>query len=101
MKANDAAQHLDCCLQQNDSGGAIHIVIAVKQYWLAGSDGAFEPLHRRGHSHHQQRIVQVRDFRIEEGVSFLCRSDAACQQQLGQHKGQPCFLGQGRPLLRV
>ncbi len=55
MEIDRAAQHLDGGLEQDDGGGAVHVVIAVEQHRLAprdclfdAGDGSFMPSMRSG-----------------------------------------------------
>ena len=85
MEAGHAAEHLDGRLEQHDGGGAVHVVVAVEQHRLARGDGPLQPGDGRVHAQHQQGIVEVSDFRIEEGEGFGGLGNAAGHQQLGQH----------------
>ena len=67
VKAGIAAEHFDGGLEQDDCGGAVDVVVAVEQDGLAGGDGVLEALDGSGHAEHEKGIVEVGDFRIEEG----------------------------------
>ena len=45
----------------------------------------FDALNGGLHAEHEQRIVELRDFRIEEGEGFAGGGDAACDEEFGQH----------------
>jgi len=98
-KAGCAAQHLDSGLQQDHRGGAVHIVVAVKQHRLTGCDGPLQALDGRGHSQHQEGIVQMALFGIEEGMSLGGLGNAASYQQFSQNLRQTCCPGQFSGLL--
>ena len=102
MKANKivgAAEHFNGSFQQDDGGGAVHVVIAVEQNGFMRGDGPFQPLDGRCHSRHQEGIVEVGELGVEESRGFAGRVDAAGDQQLGKHRGNSRGLGQGLSFL--
>ena len=101
MEAGDSAEHLDSRLEQDDGGGAVHVVVAVEQYRLARGDGPLQPCDSSVHAQHEEGIVKVGDFGIEEGEGFRRLSDAAGHQQLGQHLRQAGGFGQRVGLVRM
>ena len=70
VKADFAAEHFDGGLEQHDRGGAVDVVVAVEQNGFVARDGRFDALDGGLHAEHEKRIVEVRDFRIEEGEGF-------------------------------
>ena len=94
-------EHLDGGFEQDDSDGAIHVVVAVEKDGLACGNGAFETLDGRGHAEHEEGIVEVRGLGIEESEGLSGRGDAARDEQLGQHERQARFAGQGSGFFRV
>ena len=71
VKADKAAEHFDCSLQQDHSSRAIHVVIAVEQHRLAIGNGLLQALDGCGHAEHQQRVVQMRGFGIQKCEGFV------------------------------
>ena len=71
VKARHAAEHLDGRLEQDDGGGAVHVVVAVEQHRLAVRDGPLQPFDGRGHAQHEEWIVKMSEFGIEEGEGVL------------------------------
>ena len=59
MKASFAAQHFNSGLEQNDGGGAVHIVVAVEQNRLMARDGRFKAFDGRSHAQHEEGIVEL------------------------------------------
>ena len=90
---------LDERVDERDGRRAVHVVVAVDEDLLAGSDGAVQPLHGHVHVLHQERIVQRIQARAEEGARLLEGLDAALDKQFGQHlvdadlRGKPLDLG--------
>ena len=70
VKAGDAAEHFDGGLEQHDGDGAVHVVVAVEKDRLMCGDGALEAIDGGGHAEHEEGIVEVRGFGIEEGEGF-------------------------------
>ena len=101
MEARDSSEHLDGSLEQNDGGGAVHVVVAVKQDRLARGYGSLQPCDSRVHAQHEEGIVKVSNFWIEEGECFRWLGDAAGHQQFGQHLRQACGFGQRGGLVRM
>ena len=87
MKAHHAAQHLDRRLEKHDGGGAVDVVIAVKQDGLPACDGCFHAFHGGLHPQHQQRIVQLSHFRIEKCEGFAGGADAARDEEFRENQG--------------
>ena len=85
VKADHAAEHLDGGLEQDDGGGAVHIVVAIEQDGLVELDGLFEAQYGRVHAEHELRVVEVGDFRIQEGEGCFGIDDAAGDEQFGEH----------------
>jgi hypothetical protein len=94
MEADHAAEHFDSGLEQHHGGGAVDVVVAVKQDWLARGDGAFQALHRSSHAVHGERVMQMRDFRIEKLERSVCAEYASSNEQLRQHLRQMGCFGQ-------
>ncbi len=59
VEAGRAAKHLDSGLEQDDGGGAVHVVVAVKENRLLGGDGALQPVNGHIHAQHEKWIVEV------------------------------------------
>ncbi len=87
VEPNLAAEHFDCGFEQDDSGGPVHVVVAVEQNRFLARDGRFDAFHGGLHAEHQQRIVQVRNFRIEKCKGFAGGDDAASDKELGENNG--------------
>ena len=60
-----------------------------------GGDGALEPLDGGGHAQHQEGIVEVGGFGIEEGEGLGGCGDAAGDEQLGEHLRKARRFGEG------
>ena len=60
-----------------------------------GGDGSFQTLDGRDHSRHQEGIVKVSEFGVEEGAGIDGRGDAASDQQFRKHRGNPRGFGEG------
>ena len=78
-------------LQDHDSHGAIHVVIAVDQHGLALRDGALQALHCRFHAPHQVRRVQLRNFRMQKCSRLGGAMHSARDQELRNQQRQPSF----------
>ena len=68
VEVGAAAAQLDRGFQNDDGGGAVHVVVAVDEDLLAVGDGAAQALGGLVHAEHQVRRVQVIEFRIQELV---------------------------------
>ena len=101
MEAGNAAEHLDRCLEQDDGGRAVDIVVAIEQHRFAIGDRLFKPRDSLGHAQHQERIVKMCDFRIEESEGIGGVLDAASHQQFGQHQRQVSGLSKRGGLVRI
>jgi hypothetical protein len=95
VEADKTTEHFDCGFEQDDSDGAVDIVIAVKKDGLACGDGAFEAVDGGGHSEHEKGIVGVGRLGVQEGEGFGGGGDAARDKQLGENEGQAGFAGEG------
>ncbi len=94
VEARDSAEHLDGRLEEDNGGGAVHVIVAVKQHRLTGGDGSLQPGYGFIHTQHKQRVMKMRDFRIKECEGFSRLGDAASYQQFCQHQRQAGCLGQ-------
>ncbi len=86
MKAHLAAEQFDCRLQKNNGSGAVDVVVSVQQDGLFARDGCFHAFHRGLHAQHQQRIVQLSNFRIEKREGFAGGADAARDKEFSQNQ---------------
>ena len=59
MKIRRAAAQFNRCFQNDDGSRDIHVVIAIDEDPLLAFDGRVKPLHRRFHSGHQIRRMQM------------------------------------------
>jgi hypothetical protein len=66
-----------------------------------GGDGSFQPLDGCGHSRHQERIVEMSEFGVQECTGLTGRGDAASDQQFRKHRRNPRGFGQGRGFFGV
>ena len=87
VEANLAAEQFNCGFQQHDGGGSVHVVVAIEQDGFLARDGRFDAFHGGLHAEHQQGIVQMRDFRIEECKGFAGCGDAASDKKFGEDNG--------------
>ena len=62
---------------------------------------ALETVDGQGHPQHEERIVEMRGLRIEEGKSFSSLRDAAGDEKLGEHEWQAGFAGEGGGGIRL
>ena len=95
VKAGFTAEHFDGGFEQDDGDGAIDVVVAVEENGLAGGDGALEAIDGGGHAEHEEGIVEVRDFGIEEDVGGGCSGDAAGDEEFGEDLGKARFFCEG------
>src|ERR1019366_5145441 len=70
MKAHHPTQHLDCSLEQNNGGCAVHVVVTIEQHRLTARNRRFQAVNGRGHPQHQKWIVKGRLLGIEKGKCF-------------------------------
>jgi hypothetical protein len=66
MKARSAAQHLNGGLEQHNSRGSVHVIIAVEQHRFLGGDCALDALDRGRHALHQEWVVEMVEIGIEK-----------------------------------
>jgi len=67
----NAAGHFDGFFQDDDGGGAIHIVIAVDEDALTGGDSAAQPLDGRGHAAQFAGGMQVIERRAQKAAGGM------------------------------
>ncbi len=101
VKADHAAEHFDRSLEQHNGGGAVDVVVAVEQDGLLAGDGRFDAFYGGLHAEHEQWIVQLRDFRIEEGEGFAGGVDAACDEEFGEDERNVRRLRESFGFLRM
>ena len=94
-------EHLDRGFEQNDGRRAVDVVVAVEQDGLPVRDSGFHAFDRRSHAKHEQRVVKLGDFRIEEREGFCGGGDAARDEQFCQNQGNARCGGQSFGLVRV
>jgi hypothetical protein len=101
METDFTAQHFDGGFEQDYSDSAVDVVVAIEKNGFSRGDGAFEAPDRRGHPEHEEGIMEVRGFRVEEseGLGGVC--DAARDEQLGENEGQACLAGERSGLVGV
>ena len=63
-------------IDQRDGGRSVYVVIAVDHDRLVSFDGFVDPFDGAVHILHQERIVQVLQFRVKELPCFLFGFDA-------------------------
>ena len=73
MEIDLAAEHLERRLEQDDGGGAIHVIVAIDEDGLLGCDRRLHPGDGRGHALHGVRIEQVFDAGVKKEIGFLAR----------------------------
>ena len=91
-----SAAQLQRRLEDDDGGGAVHVVVAIDEDGLAALDGGAQALHRRAKAGHQIGRVQVAERGIEELAGLLRVLNAARRQQ-SRHRDRQAHL-QGQPL---
>jgi hypothetical protein len=89
-----SGEHLDGGFEEDDGGGAVHVVVAVQQDGLAAGDGQFKAVYGSGHAAHPKGIVEVGKVRIEEMECGFGSDDAASQKQLRDDLRNVSFGGQ-------
>ena len=80
MKTDYATKHFNGGLEQHDSRGAVHVVIAIEQHRLFGRDGSLQPRDGRNHSQHEEGIVELSGFRIQESRGLGSLGNSAGHQ---------------------
>ena len=96
-----AAAQLQRGLQDDDRGGAVHVVVAIDENGLAAFDGRAQALHRRAQAGHQVGRVQVVQRGIEKLLGLLRVLDAARRQQTRHGDRQAHLQGQPLHMLRI
>ena len=76
-------KHLDGSFEEDDGGGAVHVVVAVEEDGFFLINCPLDAIDGRAHAEHEEGIVQLRGIGVEEGVGFAGIVDAAGQQELG------------------
>ncbi len=84
MEVGGAAAEFDGSLQDDDGGGAVHVVVAVDEDGFFALDGGIEPVDRRLHAAHQIGRVKMSERGREKarggfGVRNVAREQEARQ----------------------
>jgi hypothetical protein len=80
VKAGLAPGHLDGSLQNDDGYGPVHVVIAVDQDFLLGSNGRQQALNGVVHAGQQRRVEQVLEGGSQKPARGRSIGDPAAQQ---------------------
>ena len=88
-------------IHQRYCRATVHIVVAVDKDALLAPHGIVEPVHRKIHILHQERIYQVGKLRTEEALGSRLGGDAALDEEHGKHGADAQLLSKlvGRLLL--
>ncbi len=79
----DQAQH---CLQQNDRGDAVDVVVAVDEDRFAVADGTLDPVTGRTDAVNSGGIVQIGKSRSDESAVVILGRDAAAHENVSEDR---------------
>ncbi len=86
MKISRPPAKLNRSFQNHDRGRAVHVVVAVNKNFLFPLQRPFQPIQRRFHPAHPQRIMKVGKRRRKKTSGRFRFIQPAANQQIGQHR---------------
>ena len=88
-------------IHQRHGCGAVHVIIPVNQNLFLGGDGLTNPLDRRVHVLHQERVMEIVKAGAEERAGLLEGLNSPFDKQFGQDTVNAQLGGKPSHLLRI